>query len=167
MKAIEQIKKSSQADVDTLSSLTDHVGHLYYQHEEYEQALTYYKQALDLSYTYLPDDDASLIGINYRTANTYLKLERYDEALQFYQKTLSAELKTLPDNAKTIADTYGSISIVYFCLKQLDEAFNAADQALEQMLKTLPYNDREVVQQRAFLDAIKIKQMIEEQDHLE
>ncbi len=89
-------------------------------------------------------------------------MKRYEEALSFYQKTLNIELKTLPDNAKTIAATYTNISMVYFNLKQFDNTFIAANEGLDQLLKTLPKNHPEVVQQRAYLDAIKMSQILED-----
>ena len=118
-KPIEQINESPQTDFDTLSTFTTHIAQIYYQRDEYEKALKYYKEALDLSLTHLSDDDAELVAIYYPTAKTYYRLKRYDEALSYFQKTLNIELKTLPDNAPTIATTYSDISASIYCYESI------------------------------------------------
>ncbi|CAF4790650.1 unnamed protein product [Rotaria sp. Silwood1] len=165
LKAVEQMKKLSQTDIPAVAALVQYVGHIYHQQNEYEQALIYYKEALELYGAHLREDDDSLNGLYHRTASIYYKLKKYKEALLFYQKALNIELKTVPNNAKTIADTYSNISTAYFGMNQLDQAFIAANQALAQLCKTLPNNHPDVVQQRAYLDAIKIKQILEDTNH--
>jgi tetratricopeptide (TPR) repeat protein len=154
-KAIEQIKKSSQMDIETLLTCIDHIASIYCQRNKYEKALIYYKEALDLCLNYLPDDDILFIGRYYQIGKTYQKLEKYEEALEFHQKKLNIQLKTLPDDTKNIATTYSDISTSYLRLDRLDNALIAANQAHDQLLKSLPYDHPEVLEIQDTLDNIK------------
>jgi hypothetical protein len=56
-------------------------------------------------------------------------------------------------------------STAYVGLKQFDQALITANQAIDQLRKTLPNNHSDVVQQRVYLDHIKMKQILEDVYH--
>ncbi|UJR10994.1 hypothetical protein I4U23_015178 [Adineta vaga] len=165
LKGVEQMKKSSETDATVLAPLIQYISHIYLQQKEYQQVITYSHEALKLYTTYLSVDDSSLISIYHRISQSYYKLKEYHRAIPFYQKVLRIELKTLPNDAKTIGNTYLNLSTTYMNLEQFDEALTTGDQALNQFSKTLPYNHSEVVQLRTYLNAIKIQQMLQAEQH--
>ncbi|CAF0832533.1 unnamed protein product [Adineta ricciae] len=161
LNAVQHMKISSQADASTLAPLIQYISYIYRQQCDYQQVIIYSHEALNLYTTYLSDDDPSLLRVYNRISHAYYTLKQYRKSIPFYQKIITIELKTLANDAKTIGVSYLNLSTAYMDLENFDEALSTGSQALDQLLKTLPHNHPEVVRVQIYLNAIKIRQILE------
>ncbi|CAF1132941.1 unnamed protein product [Adineta ricciae] len=161
LNAVQHMKISSEADASTLAPLIQHISYIYRQQCDYQQVIIYSHEALNLYTTYLSDDDPSLLSVYNRISHAYYTLKQYCKSIPFYQKIITIELKTLATEAKTTGVSYLNLSTAYMGLENFDEALSTGSQALNQFLKTLPHNHPEVVRVQTYLNAIKIRQILE------
>ena len=103
----------------------------------------------------------SLAPLYHNIAGAYYQLDRFAEALPYYQKTLEIELQTLPDNASTIAVTYVNMATAFVGLKRYDEALKACQNGIDQLLKTLTPDHQNIQHQRAYMETVRKKQMLQ------
>ncbi|CAF1403648.1 unnamed protein product [Adineta steineri] len=133
VKAYENDKKIFPADNHMYFSVdTNNIGKCYYKKYEYEQAMIYFRQSLDIARKVLKNDDNYLdmgIEINnigkcfYRQKNYSQALKQYHIMLQLLEK---ANLKDHVDMAYTLKN----IGEVYLDLLNFDLALDYFDQAL-------------------------------------
>ncbi|CAF0789425.1 unnamed protein product [Adineta ricciae] len=108
--------------------------------QNYELALNYFKQALDLQHQFLLPNHPSLSKTNSRIADTYYKQNQYQESLQHYLKTLEIEQSSLSTDHPSIASSYHNISKAYLGLGQWSDAEKYAMKSVEQLKKSLDTN---------------------------
>ena len=121
LKIAEQTK-----DLNLTADCNNSIGKIFYDQNEKEKALVYFKQALKLS------TDGNILTtmsvISFNISNVLLEKGKIDEALTYAEKSLQYAEKTNSDNAK--ARAMSVIGIIY-------EAQNKNDKSLEMHKKTL------------------------------
>ncbi|CAF1011460.1 unnamed protein product [Adineta steineri] len=121
---------------------------------DYEKAIWYYEQGLEINQKTLPTNQPYLataynnIGNVYKNMADYSKaVSFYEKALSFHEKALEIKQKTLPSNHPDLATSYNNIGNVYKNMADYSKAVSFYEKALsfhEKSLeieqKTLPSN---------------------------
>ncbi|CAF1399380.1 unnamed protein product [Adineta steineri] len=106
----------------------------------YEKAIWYYEQRLEIQQKILPSNHPDL-AISYNNiGNVYHKMGEYSKELLFYEKALEIQQKTLPANHPHLAQSYNNIGNVYHEMGQHSKELSFFEKALEIRQKTLPSN---------------------------
>ncbi|CAF1549960.1 unnamed protein product [Adineta steineri] len=107
---------------------------------DYEKAIWYYEQGLEIDQKTLPSNHPSLATSYNNIGNVYSNIGEYSKALTSYEKALEIEQKTLPSNHLSLATSYSNIGIVYDNMGEYSKALSYYEQGLEIEQKTLPSN---------------------------
>jgi tetratricopeptide (TPR) repeat protein len=97
------------------SSLYYLIGEIYCEKDEYDKAIEFYSQAIELN----PKYDSAY----YDMGNAYYNLKEYDNAITAYQKAIDINLK--------YADVYNNMGLAYDELKEYDNAIEAYQKAID------------------------------------
>ena len=104
-----------------------YLGEYYYIENEFEDALKYYKESLDLYLLENKQDQVAKLYLNLGLTNQYLN--NYDAALEFYQKAI--EVFDGLNNKEQVAICYQDIGTLYNDLKKFSLALIYYEKALE------------------------------------
>ena len=116
-----------------LGYIKDHQG-------DYNKAIWYYKQGLEIYQKMLPPNHPSLATSYNNIGGVYKSMGEYSEALSFYEESLDIKQKTLPKNHPSLATSYNNIGAVYKNMGEYLKALSFYGKALEIFEKTLPSN---------------------------
>ncbi|CAF1420281.1 unnamed protein product [Adineta steineri] len=83
----------------------------------YEQAIEYYKKALEIREKTFPANHPSLAASYNNIGLVYDKMGEYSRALSFYKKALGTQAKTLPAHHPWLATSYNNTGGVYKKMK--------------------------------------------------
>lgn len=116
---------------DTLSLLTslNNVGSLFLHFKQYDKAIKYHEEALNLSNNFPADKARSYGGLG----SAYKKLKMHEKALEFNQLALSEFIEL--NLMKEIATSTYNLGGLYFDLKKYDEALSHIMIAKEKFTK--------------------------------
>ncbi|CAF1445965.1 unnamed protein product [Adineta steineri] len=105
---------------------------------DYEKAIWYYEQGLEIKQKTLPSNHPSFATSYNNIGTVYNNIGEYSKALSFYEKTLEIFEKTLPSNHPSLATSYNNIGLVYNNMEEYSKALSYYEKALEIRQKTLP-----------------------------
>ncbi|CAF3559561.1 unnamed protein product, partial [Adineta steineri] len=116
------------------------LGHIRSNQGDYEKAIRYYEQGLEIEQKTLSPHHLSL-AISYNNIGmVYNNMGEYSKALSFYEKALEIREKALPSNHPDLATSYNNIGNVYDDMEEYSTALSFYEKALEIREKTLPAN---------------------------
>jgi tetratricopeptide (TPR) repeat protein len=118
---------------NNLGYIKDHQG-------DYEKAIEYYEQGLEINEKTLSPDDPSLATSYNNIGSVYRNMGEYSKALSFYEKALEISQKTLSPNHPLLPASYNNIAGVYHHMGEYSKALSFYEKALEIYQKTLPPN---------------------------
>ena len=107
---------------------------------DYEKAIEYFEQSLEICQKTLPANHPSLATCYGNMAGVYGDMGEYSKALSFYEKDLEICQKTLPANHPSLATCYGNMAGVYRHMGEYSKALSFYEKDLEIKQKTLPAN---------------------------
>ncbi|CAF0860335.1 unnamed protein product [Adineta steineri] len=116
-----------------LGYVRDHQG-------DYEKAIWYYEQGLEILKRTVPSDHPYLASSYNNIGNVYDSMGEYSKALSFYEKALQIFQNTLPSNHPDLATSYNNIGCVYDNMKEYSKALSYYEKALAIRQKSLSLN---------------------------
>ncbi|CAF3725173.1 unnamed protein product [Adineta steineri] len=116
------------------------LGGVHMNQGDYEKAIWYYEQALQIFQKYLPSNHPDLATSYNNIGLVYKNMGDYSKALSFYEKALEIQQKTLPSNHPHLATSYINIGLIYSKMTQYSKALSFFEKALEIQQKSLPSN---------------------------
>jgi tetratricopeptide (TPR) repeat protein len=118
----------------------NNLGYIQNSQGDYEKAIEYYGEALEIRQKTLPPNHPHLATSYNNIATVYMNMGEYSKALSFYEKALEIRQKTLPPNHPDLAQSYNNIGAVYRNMGEYSKALSFHEKALEIYQKTLPPN---------------------------
>ncbi|CAF1233099.1 unnamed protein product [Adineta steineri] len=116
------------------------LGSVHSNQGDYEKAIWYYEQALEIREKALPSNHPDLASSYNNIGGVYDNMGEYPKALSYYEKALEIFQKTLPSNHPSLATSYNNIGLVYDKMRECSKALSSHEKALEIWQKTLPSN---------------------------
>ncbi|CAF0761669.1 unnamed protein product [Adineta steineri] len=117
-----------------------HVGFVKHQQGDYEKAIWYYEEALEICQKTLPSNHRDL-ATSYNSIGLVCdNMGEYSKALSYYEKALKIRQRTLPSNHPDLAQSYNNFGNVYGNMAEYSIALPYYERALEIWQKTLPSN---------------------------
>ncbi|CAF2582429.1 unnamed protein product [Rotaria sp. Silwood2] len=107
---------------------------------DYGEALSSYKQALEIYQKSRSSDDLDLATTYNNMGQVYNNMGNYAEALSYYEKSLEIYQHNLPDDHPSLAILYNNIGLVHKNMGDYDQALKSHEKALEIEQKVLPPN---------------------------
>ncbi|CAF0851681.1 unnamed protein product [Adineta steineri] len=107
---------------------------------DYEKAIRYYEQGLEIKQKNLSLNHPSLATSYTNIGNVYGSMGEYSKALSFYEKALEIRERTLPLNHPDLANSYNNIGNVYESTGEYSKALSFYEKDLQICQKTLPLN---------------------------
>ncbi|CAF3565945.1 unnamed protein product [Adineta steineri] len=116
------------------------LGSVHLNQGDYEKAIWYFEQGLEILQKILPSNHLHLATIYNNIGGVYDKMGEYSKALSYYEKALEILQKTLPSNHPNLATPYNNIGGVYSSMGEYSKALSSHEKALEIRQKTLSSN---------------------------
>ncbi|CAF1358621.1 unnamed protein product [Adineta steineri] len=116
------------------------LGYVRNQQGDYEKAICYYEQALEIRQKTLPSNHPHLATSYNNIGVAYNSMGEYSKALSYYEKALEIWQKSLPSNHPSLATSYNNIGLVFQKMGEYSQALSYYEKALEIWQKTLPSN---------------------------
>ncbi|CAF4068607.1 unnamed protein product [Adineta steineri] len=116
------------------------LGSVHSSQGDYEKAIWYFEQGLEILQKTLPSDHPDLAISNGNIGLVYYNMGKYSKALLYYEKALEIQLKTLPSNHRHLATSYNNIGCTYDNIGEYSKALSYYEKALEIREKSLPSN---------------------------
>ncbi|CAF0827533.1 unnamed protein product [Adineta steineri] len=116
------------------------LGAVHYNQSNYEKAISYYEQGLEVQKKTLPTNHSDLAESFNDIGLVYDSIGEYSKALSSHEKALDIWQKTLPSNDPLLATSYNNIGNVYDSLGEYSKALSSHVKALEIRQKTLSSN---------------------------
>ncbi|CAF1356423.1 unnamed protein product [Rotaria sordida] len=130
-----------QTTTDRKKSLIYHqLGWVKKRQGQYEHALVYYKQSIEIKEKTLSPMNTTLAASYTGIGLVYGNIGDYLNALSSHQKALEIYQKTLPSNHPHLTVIYNNIGMVYNKMNDYLNALSYHQQALEIKQKSLPSN---------------------------
>ncbi|CAF1479740.1 unnamed protein product [Adineta steineri] len=115
------------------------IGVIHANQGDYEKAIWYYEQGLEITQNTLPSNYLDLATSYNNIGSVYNKMGEYSKALASHKKALEIR-QTLPSNHSELANSYNNIGHVYDKMGEYSKALSYYGKALEIRQKTLPSN---------------------------
>ncbi|CAF5003981.1 unnamed protein product, partial [Rotaria sp. Silwood1] len=122
----------------------NNIGLVYKDKGDYDNALDYCKQALDIWKQTLPEEHPDIASSYNNIGLIYQDKGDYDNALDCYKKAHDIWKQTLPEKHPHIAITYNNIGLVYKDKGDYDNALDYCKPALGIRKQTLPENHSDI-----------------------
>ncbi|CAF1130029.1 unnamed protein product [Adineta steineri] len=116
------------------------LGYVKEEQGDYEKAIWYHEQGLEIFQKTLPSNHPSLATSYSNVGSVYDKMEEYSKALSYYEKALEIFQNTLPSNHSDVATSYNNIGNVYNHMGEHSAAVLFYEKALKIFQNTLPSN---------------------------
>ncbi|CAF3872443.1 unnamed protein product [Adineta steineri] len=107
---------------------------------DYEQAIQYYRKALEILEKTHPVNHPLLATSYNNVGSGYGSIGEHSKALSFYEKALGIQEKTLPENHPSLVTSYRNIGGVNNIMGEYSKALSFYEKALGIQEKTLPAN---------------------------
>jgi tetratricopeptide (TPR) repeat protein len=120
-------------DAQICNNLGDLFGHF----GEYDKALEFYQQCLDIELKTLGDQHPDVANTYNSIGETCWFKGEFYKALEFHQKSLDIRLKTLGNLHPDVAHTYANIGSTWSHIGEYDKALEFQQQALDIRVKIL------------------------------
>jgi tetratricopeptide (TPR) repeat protein len=133
---LTRIEKSG-IEFENDAELTDLRADIFTRFAEYDKALVFYHQCLDIRLKTLDAEHPS-VATSYNDIGSVWKSKgAYDKALVFYEKCLAIRLKTLGQEHPRVAISYNNIGTAWHLKRKYDNALEFYEKCLVIELKTL------------------------------
>ncbi|CAF1533211.1 unnamed protein product, partial [Adineta steineri] len=116
------------------------LGYVKDEQGDYEKAIWYHEQGLEIEQKTLPSNHPSLATSYSNIGSVYDKMREYSKAISYYEKALEIFQKTLPSKHSDVATSYNNIGNVYNHMGEHSAAVLFYEKALEIFQNTLPSN---------------------------
>jgi tetratricopeptide (TPR) repeat protein len=134
-KAIDIYTKNPPINQKSLGTLYEQLGREYYDQEYYQDALRYFKKALEI-YQTSKEEESSFAVLYYHLGKAYYQNAEYEDALLYYDKCLHFESETISkSNLRSLSQTYHAIGEIFQTLNDYQMALTNYEKALETILK--------------------------------
>ena len=128
------------SDQERLGRHFHNLGYIKDEQGNYQEALFFYEQGLEIWQKSLPADH-SLLATSYSNIGSgYENMGEYSKALTIYERALEIRQKRLPANHTDLATSYNNIGSVYDNMGEYSKALSFYGRALEVLKKSLPAN---------------------------
>ncbi|CAF1426285.1 unnamed protein product [Adineta steineri] len=107
---------------------------------DYEKAIWYYEQGLEILQKTLPSNHPDLATSYNNIGAVYTRMGEYSKALSYYEKDLEICQKNLSSNHPSLATSYNNTGLVYSKMGEYSKALSFYEQGLKTQQKTLPSN---------------------------
>ncbi|CAF1233102.1 unnamed protein product [Adineta steineri] len=139
-KELYNVLLEQTSDVSEKQYYYNQQGYIHSKEGDYEKAIWYYEQRLEIQRKTLPSNHPAL-GVTYdNIGSVYDKLGEYSKALSYHEKALAIDEKSLPSNHPNLATSYNNIGLVYNNMGEYSKALSFLEKTLEIFQKTLPSN---------------------------
>jgi tetratricopeptide (TPR) repeat protein len=112
---------------------------------QYENALNYYKQCLQIRLQNMPPNHPNLLAPYNNIALLYDKLGQSEQAIHIYMRIIEISTNSLPPNHLTFATLYHNLACNLEDIGRLDEALNYAQKAFDIVDKSSLPSTHEIV----------------------
>ncbi|CAF1687739.1 unnamed protein product, partial [Adineta ricciae] len=116
------------------------LGWLKHQQRDYQAALTFYEQSLDIAQETLPPNHISLASSHTNIGAVNYSMGNYPKALSSYEKALEIRQKSLSADHIDLASSYHDVGMTYNSMNDFSEALSSYERALQIRQKSLPSN---------------------------
>ena len=149
LKKMGQFDKAQQVYEILLEQTTDEserrhiygqLGRIHQNKGNYQEAITFFEQALEIKKKILPPTDTNLAVTYHNISMVYNKMGDYPKALSSYEKALAIQQQSLPPNHPDLASTYNDIGRVYRNMDDYPKALSFHEKALAIQQQSLPPN---------------------------
>ncbi|CAF1107363.1 unnamed protein product [Adineta steineri] len=127
-------------DENEKASCYNQLGAVHWNQGDYEKAIWYYEQGLEIEQKTLPSNHPSLATSYNNIGKVYDNMGEYSKALSFYAKALKIRQNTLASDHPDFAQSYNNIGLVYYNMGEYSKALSFYEKALEIRQKILPSN---------------------------
>ncbi|CAF1490325.1 unnamed protein product [Adineta steineri] len=107
------------------------LGSVHYNQGDYEKAIWYYEQGLEIRQKTLPSNHPDLATSYNNIGTVYNSTGENSKALSFSEKALNIQQKTLPSNHADIATSFNNIGGVYHNMGEYSKALLYYERALK------------------------------------
>ncbi|CAF0745512.1 unnamed protein product [Rotaria sp. Silwood1] len=111
---------------------------------KYAEAITYYKQSIEIKQKIFSPTDAGLAASYSGLGLVYDKMDDYSNAFLSHQKAIEIYQKSLPSNHLHLATSYNNIGLIYSKIGDYANALSVYQKALTVRQKLLPPNHPDV-----------------------
>ncbi|CAF4061603.1 unnamed protein product [Adineta steineri] len=133
------------SDEDEKALYYNQLGNVKDDQGEFEKAIWYYEQGLEISQKKLPLNHRSLATSYNNIGVVYNAMGEYSKALSYHEKVLEIEQNVLPSINPALAISYHNIGGVYDKMGEHSKALSYYEKALEIYEKTVPSNHPSLV----------------------
>jgi tetratricopeptide (TPR) repeat protein len=127
----------NKSDLVDDAEIFSSIGDLYSHFGEYDKALEFYLQCLDIRLKTLGNQHPSVATSYNNIGLAWDNKGDYDKALEFYQQCLEIQLKTLGNQHPAVANSYNNIGSAWASKGDYDKALEFYQQCSDIQLKTL------------------------------
>ncbi|CAF1285744.1 unnamed protein product [Adineta steineri] len=124
---------------------------------DYEKAIWYYEQGLEICQKTLPSNHSDLATSYNNIGLVYDKIGEYSKALSFYVKALDIREKALPSNHPDFAQLYSNIGGVYHHMREYSKALSYLERALDILQRVLPPTHLNIESVKEGIEIVKKK----------
>lgn len=126
-RCIDEENRSSSPDKDKISGCLNDIGTCYHKMNNFQEAILWYNQALQVD---KEEEDIDNISTRYSNIGfAYRKLGNWDSALMYYNKALTLDIK-ISDGA-AIAKTLNNLGSLYHQMAKYDSTISYFQRSLE------------------------------------
>lgn len=125
LEALEYSKDASVSDTDR-AIIYHNLGSAYKRQEEYDTALEYFKDALNINITEKRYKEAA--SNNYMIASIYSEQEKYEQAIKYIDEALLNDKKV--ENSLGIAKDYLALGLIYKKQEMYEESYTVLKRTL-------------------------------------
>ncbi|CAF0819976.1 unnamed protein product [Adineta steineri] len=124
---------------------------------DYEKAISYYNQALEIREKIFPSNHPNLATSYSNIGSVYDNMGEYSRAVSYHEKAVEICEKTLPSNHLHLAQSYNNIGNIYTKMGEYSKALSSLEKALEICRKTLPSNHPDMASSYNNIGSVYIK----------
>ncbi|CAF1516321.1 unnamed protein product [Adineta ricciae] len=116
------------------------LGCVKYQQGEYQHAISYYENALEIFLKYLPSNHSHVATSYNSIGAAYFGMGDYTKAVSFYEKSIEIRQETGPLNYPSLVSPYNNMAIVHTKMGEYFKAISYYQKCLDIEEKILPAN---------------------------
>jgi len=140
------LKTPKEEDYEKIEKLSQNIGSIYQQKEEYDQAIQNYRICLETKMKRVGLCHSELISTLNILAEIYFKQGNYNDALVSYNQSYRMIMKTSAETTQLI-QVYCKMGLIYKAKKNWDQALKYFSKALKTTKSITEYNDKERLMQ--------------------
>ncbi|CAF1490816.1 unnamed protein product [Rotaria sp. Silwood1] len=134
------LRETSNYDRNELSLLYFQLAYVKRNKGNYDEALKFYQQSLEIRQNILSQNHPDLADTYTSIGLLHDNMGEYSKALDFYQKSLHIWKNIIPSNHSKLASIYNNIATIYMTIKEYSKALEYYEHSLKNEKKSLPLN---------------------------